>query len=147
MEEQFGDEQSYYNGDVNDNGIPVEDEEYAAIHPLYKPIFVIVTTKLSESAVKAAAKKHGIYYNPIDQHKSQRYYFDWVYKIFPKLQRDVAKYFADQEDGINQLSEYYIDGDEEVEEDEEVEDEEFDDELEKVNGSGVPPIGGGACAE
>ena len=130
---EHGDEQSYYNGAVNDNGIPVEVEEYAALNPSYRPVFDIVTTKLPESAVKAAAKKHGIYYNPIDQHKSQRYYFDWVYKIFPKLQRDVAKYFADQEDGINQLSEYYIDEEEEVEEDEEeVEDDEFDDEFREV---------------
>ena len=130
---EHGDEQSYYNGAVNDNGIPVEDEEYATLHLLYKPVFDIVTTKLSESAVKAAARDHKIYYNPIDEDNSQRnYYFEWKNTYFPKLQRDVAKYFTDQDDGINQISEYYIDEEEEVEEDEEeVEDDEFDDELEK----------------
>jgi len=130
MEEQFG-EQSY-NGDVNDNGIPVEDKEYAAIHPLYKPIFVIVTTKLSETAVKAAARDHEIYYYPIneDNNSQRNYYLEWKNIYFPKLQRDVAKYFTDQEDGISKLSVYYIDGDEEEVEAEE-EDDEFDDELEK----------------
>ena len=97
-------------------------------------IFVIVTTKLSESAVKAAAKNYGIYYYPINEdNNSQRNYFlEWKNIYFPKLQRDVAKYFTDQEDGINQISEYYIDEEEEVEEvEDEVEDDEFDDELEK----------------
>ena len=132
MEEQFGDEQSYYNGDVNDNGIPVEDKEYAALNSFYKPVFDIVTKKLSEPAVKAAAKEHGISYNPLDEDNSQKYLFQWKFGEYPELQRKVAKYFTEQEDGINQLSEYYIDDEEEVEEVEaQVEDDEFDDELEK----------------
>ena len=130
---EHGDEQSYYNGEVNDNGIPVEDEEYAALNPLYRPVFDIVTKNLSEPAVKAAARDHGIYYNPIDEGNSQRYYcFDWKDTYFPKLQRDVAKYFADQDDGIDQLSAYYIDGDEEVEAEDEVsEEDDFEKELEE----------------
>jgi len=134
MVEQFGnEEQQCYCGDVNANGIPVEDEEYAALHPLYKPIFGIVTTKLSEPAVKYAAKEHGISYNPLDEDNSQKYLFQWKFGEYPKLQRKVAKYFAEQEDDINQLSPYYIDGDEEeeVEAEVEVEDDEFDDELER----------------
>ena len=63
MVEQFGNEEQCYCGDVNANGIPVEDEEYSVLHPLYKPVFDIVTSKLSEPAVKYAAKEHGISYN------------------------------------------------------------------------------------
>jgi len=128
---EHGDEEQCYCGDVNVNGIPVEDEEYAVLYPLYKPVFDIVTTNLSEPAVKHAAKEHGISYNPLDEDNSQKYLFQWKFGEYPELQRKVAKYFAEQEDGINQLSPYYIDGDEEVEAEVEVEDDEFDDELEK----------------
>ena len=86
MVEQFGNEEQCYCGDVNANGIPVEDEEYAALHPLYKPIFGIVTTKLSEPAVKYAAKEYGISYNPLDEDNSQKYLFQWKFGEYPKLQ-------------------------------------------------------------
>ena len=97
--------------DDNDDSFPyLLKESYIQQHESlrisYKACHDIIQ-QLSEDKVKDIAKEHRIYYNPIDECNSQRYYnVDWEDDIYPKLQRDVARHFCAKCEGVKYLSKY-----------------------------------------
>jgi len=89
-------------------------QRHSSLHDSYKACFDIVK-QLTEDEVKDIAKEHRIYYNPIDECNSQRYYnVDWKHDIYPKLQKDVARYFCAKSGGVKDLSKYNNANEEEV---------------------------------
>ena len=94
--------------DDNDDSFPyLLKESYIQQHESlrisYKACHDIIQ-QLPEDKVKDIANEHGIYYNPIDECNSQRYYnVDWGHDIYPKLQKDVARYFCAKCEGVKDL--------------------------------------------
>ena len=108
MVDQLGNEEDIYQTIVVDeDGLLDGDyiQRYASLHDSYNACFSIVK-QLTEDEVKDIAKEHGIYYNPLDEDNGQKYLFEWEYRIYPKLQRDVARYFCAKREGVKDVSKY-----------------------------------------
>ena len=155
MVDQLGNEEDIYQTIVVDeDGLLDGDyiQRHASLHDSYTACFDIVK-QLPENVVKDIANEHGIYYNPIDECNSQRYYnVDWEDDIYPKLQKDVARYFCAKCEGVKDLSKYISANEEEVAEMEELEVDGMD--LEETSRTTISDsnnvdredIGGGAAA-
>ena len=64
-----------------------------------------IIQQLSEGKVKDIADAICVSHCPLNPN-SQKYYDDWISIIFPKLQRDVARYFCAKRNGVKDLSKY-----------------------------------------
>jgi len=109
MVDQLGNEEDIYYQTivVDEDGLLDGDyiQRHASLHDSYRACFSIVQ-QLPEDEVKDVAKEHGIYYNPLDEDNGQKYLFEWEYRIYPKLQKDVARYFCAKCEGVKDLSKY-----------------------------------------
>ena len=117
MEDQLGNEEDIYQTIVVDeDGLLDGDyiQRHASLHDSYTACFDIVK-QLPENVVKDIANEHGIYYNPLDEDNGQKYLFEWEYRIYPKMQRDVARYFCAKREGVKDLSKYVSANEEEGE--------------------------------
>ena len=128
MADQLGNEEDIYQTIVVDeDGLLDGDyiQRHASLHDSYTACFDIVK-QLPENVVKDIANEHGIYYNPLDEDNGQKYLFEWEYRIYPKLQRDVARYFCAKREGVKDLSKYVSANEEEVAMEAEVEVDDMD---------------------